>query len=187
MRNKSAVVLLCLLWVAAPVVAGSPLSFLEPFIGQWSMDPDGDFVKQDPSRRGFIVFHLEWVDPGKKTLRFVEGLPDGDLERRILDNFVTYNPRSREVVALGYQLENDYLYESTFHSIENGFVRDYKVTYPESQEFKDETDRERGWIRYRDHCSLVEGDKLHCRTEQMRAGKWQPWGPEEGFFIVRMK
>ena len=186
---RLALALLCLLSSMAPPAAAAvdnPLAFLEPFIGRWGMDPESDFVRQNPERRDFVAFQLEWAEPRKRVLRFIEGVPGGDLDRRILDNFVTFNPRTGAITALGYQLENDYLYESTFGPLENGFFRDYKVTYPESEELSDPVDHQRGWIRYRDSCRLLAPDKLRCRTEQMRDGKWQPWGPPEGFSVVRL-
>lgn len=155
--------------------ADNPLGFLEPFIGDWGGDV----------RPGFIAFRFEWTDPRKRVLRFVEGLPDGDYEQRILENFVTFNPRTGEVVALGYQLLNDFLYESTFRPQDRGYVREYKVTYPPEQEFRTDEDRSRGWIQYRDRCRLVDSERLHCVTEQMRAGEWQPWGDPDGYTLVR--
>lgn len=153
----------------------NPLGFLEPFIGDWGGE----------DRPGFVAFRFEWTDPRKRVLRFVEGLPDGDYEQRILENFVTFNPRTDQVVALGYQLLNDFLYESTFRPQERGYVREYKVTYPPEQEFRTDEDRERGWIQYRDRCTLIDSERLHCVTEQMRAGEWQPWGDPEGYTLVR--
>ncbi len=164
---------------------GNPLSFLEPFIGSWKMDPESDFVKSDPSRADFVAFRFEWADPQRKILRFYEGIPDGDLDTRILEKLVTFNPRTEEVVALGYQLHNDFLYESTFQPQSDGFIRDYKVTYPPEQQFRNEQDRERGWIHYRDRCTLESPDRLHCVTEQMRDEEWQPWGDPDGYAVVR--
>ncbi len=154
---------------------GSPLAFLEPLIGSWSTDSETDFV----------AFRFEWADPSRKILRFFEGIPGGDLDRRILEQLVTFNPRTDEVVALGYQLQGDFLYEGTFRPQQDGYVREYQVTYPLDQEFRNEQDRERGWILYRDRCRLEAPDRLHCFTEQQRTGEWQPWGDPDGYTLVR--
>ncbi|MDX1504033.1 MAG: tetratricopeptide repeat protein, partial [Thermoanaerobaculia bacterium] len=170
---------------ARPAV-GNPLSFLEPFIGSWRPDPGGELVAADPTRADDVAFRLEWADPRRKILRFYEGIPDGDLDRRVLENLVTFDPRSGEIRALGLQLVADFLYESTFLPGEGkGFVRDYRVTYPPQQRFRHEEDRERGWIRYRDRCRLTAPDRLHCVTEQMRGGEWQSWGAPDGYTLVR--
>lgn len=169
----------------SPPVTDNPLTFLEPFIGSWGMDPEGEAVKQHPAMLDDVAFRLEWGDPGKKVLRFFEDIPDGDFDRRVLENFVTYNPRTGEVVALGYQLRDDFLYESTFRPRDDGYVREYTVTYPPEQELRHDEDRERGWIRYRDRCRLAAADRLHCVTEQHRAGEWQPWGNADGYTLVR--
>lgn len=186
-RICSAALALFIATGAAGVDTPEPLALFAPFIGSWGVDPESEFVRQNPERRDFVAFRLEWLDPGRKTLRFIEGVPAGDVERRILDNFVTFNPRTGEILGLGYQLENDFLYESTFRPLgDDGFEREYKVTYPAHQELSGEEDRSRGWIRYRDSCRLTASDRLHCRTEQMREGQWRPWGPPEGFTTWRL-
>lgn len=163
----------------------TPLAFLAPFIGDWGPDPESDFVREDPARADFVAFRFEWADPARKLLRFFEGLPGGDYERRILENLVAFDPRSGDIHGLGYQLRNDFLYESTFRPADSGFVREYTVTYPPQQEFRNEEDRDRGWIRYRDRCELESRDRLHCTTEQRRGDEWVPWGPAEGYTLVR--
>lgn len=170
-----------------PLEVDTPLAFLTPFIGSWAADPESDFVKEHPERAGFVAFRFEWAHPTGKLLRFYEGLPDGDVDRRILDNLVTYDPRSGEVVAIGFQLRDDFLYRSTFRPAENGYVREYEVTYPADQEFRDPADGERGWIRYRDRCRLEAADRLHCVTEQQKGDAWQPWGDPAGFTMVRVE
>ena len=161
----------------------NPLGFLAAFIGSWGPDPEAPSDGGPPP--DFVAFRFEWADPARKLLRFYEGIPQGDLERRILENLVTFDPRSGEIVALGYQLRNDYLYRSTFEPAERGYVRDYRVTYPPEQVFQDERDRARGWIRYRDRCELIATDRLHCVTEQMKDGDWTVWGSPDGYTLVR--
>lgn len=164
----------------------NPLLSVEPFIGDWGMDPESEAARSNPELLDGVAFRLEWGDPGRRILRFYEGIPGGDLDRRILENLVTFNPRSGEIVALGYQLRQDYLYESTFSFEQGGFVRDYRVTYPPDQELGDPTDGTRGWIRYRDRCRLVAAGRLHCATEQMRDGEWRAWrGSSEGYTLLR--
>ncbi len=168
-----------------PAAPDNPLGFLQPFLGSWGPDPDGDFVRDNPERAADVAFRFEWGDPARKILRFFEGIPGGDFDRRILENLVAYDPRTGGVVALGFQLRDDYLYESTFRPAAEGYVREYRVTYPPAQEFGSEEDAERGWIRYRDRCTLETADRLHCVTEQQRTGEWQPWGRAEGYTLVR--
>ncbi len=163
----------------------NPLGFFEPFIGSWGMAPESEAVRANPWLASSATFRFDWADPQRKLLRFYEGVPDDDFGARILDNLVTYNPRTGEVVALGYQLRNDFLYESTFRPQEDGFVREYVVTYPEGYELHDEEDRERGWIRYRDRCRLDGSDRLHCVTEQKRGDMWQAWRGSAGYTLVR--
>ncbi len=64
---------------------------------------------------------------------------------------------------------------------------EYTVTYPPGQEFRRDEDRERGWIRYRYRCRLTAPERLHCVTEQMGAGEWQPWGSPDGYTPVRSR
>ena len=188
-RSAPIVVLVLVVAIVATARAEAPdgpMAFFEPFIGDWGMDPESEMARTNPERRDDVAFRLEWADPGKKILRFYEGIPNGDLEQRVLENLVTANPRTGEVVAVGYQLRNDFFYESTFSPMDQGFVREYRVTYPPEQEFRHEEDRERGWILYRDRCVLTAPDRLHCITEQRRDGAWQPWqGNAEGYELVR--
>lgn len=188
-RALTLIVILTALAVPARAeTADSPLAFLEPFIGDWGMDPDSEAARKNPEMADGVAFRLEWAEPGRRLLRFYEGIPAGDLERRVLENLVTVNPRTGEILALGYQLRDDFLYESTFAPQPDGFVRDYRVTYPPEQEFRDDEDRARGWIRYRDRCRLFVPDRLHCVTEQMRGGEWRPWGGSaEGYTLVRRR
>ncbi len=171
--------------VAPAAVPDTPLAFLSPFIGSWGMDPESEAARRDPERAGDVAFRFEWEHPSGKLLRFVEGVPGGEWDRRVLDNLVTYDPRSGEVVALGFQLRNDFLYQSSFRPADGGYVREYKVTYPPNQEFRDPEDRERGWIRYRDRCRLEAPDRLHCITEQLQGDDWRPWGDPDGYTLVR--
>lgn len=193
--------------LSLPLVAETkPLAFLEPFLGSWGMPRGSDSlddgsVGDSAGNAPDVAFRFEWGDSGQKILRFYEGIPGGDLERRVLENLVVADPRTGTVHALGYQLRNDYLYQSTFRRLEPeewtalvpeeardlaGYVREYRVTYPAEQEFRREEDRARGWIDYRDLCRLVATDRLHCFTEQRKSESWEAWGGADGYTLERL-
>ena len=192
MRHPGFVATATMVLLALPALASaadikaSPLAAFEPFVGGWGPDPASERVKENPEQADDIAFLFQWSAPDHAVLRFYEAVPDGDVERRIFEAIVVADPRTGELVMLGYQARNGFLYRGSFEVSADRFVRLYDVTYPPDQEFRDPADAARGTISYRDVCTLLGPDLLECTTERRRGGEWAPWGAGEPYRLVRV-
>lgn len=165
----------------------------QPYIGDWHTIPNPEMLEQFPETKDMVGFRFEWADPNKKTLRYYEGLPNGDVKKQILGCLVTENPRTGDIEFLGYQSRNDFLFKGTFEFAEHErgktLVRLYDVYYPHHTKFRNAEDSIRGMISYRDICYLIgqNQDTLECTVERLQNGLWKPWGDGKPFQMERKK
>jgi hypothetical protein len=163
------------------------LAGLEPFIGDWYPDPDSAMLADFPEMANSIGFKLEWGRKDKNTLKFYEGVREGDTEKAILDCTVMGNPRTQEIEFQGYQNMNDFFYRGKFEIQEGGegFTRQYDVYYPAGTEFRLKEDEIKGMKTYRDICKLTGDNSMECFTEQLEKGEWKPWGRGDKYLLSR--
>lgn len=165
----------------------SKIGFLNDFIGDWYTVADKEMLKNFPDMANAIGLKFQWRTGSDKMMDFYEGVRDGDISKAILSCLVLENPRSGEVIFHGYQSKNNFYYVGRFEPLKdkNGFIRIYDVYYPEDTEFRNETDRMKGFKTYRDICKLSSKDSMSCTVEQLNAGLWEPWGSGKPWLMIR--
>ncbi len=193
MKDKTIRLLLpIILFFSIPLLSFSQtdtlLEWLKPFMGSWYSD-DPNFFQDNLTGAQSIGFKLDWGHQQQKSIRFYEGIPGGDLDKRILELMVVPNPHTGQVEFLGYQYRNDFLFKGRFEPLMPGpgFIRIYDVFYPPGTKFKYKSDERKGMKSYRDICRLIESDTLECTTEQLDFGQWKPWGKGEPYRMLRKK
>jgi len=168
-----------------PPDPAAPLRFFDDYIGSWRHHPDSDFLKKKPEAADDVAFLFEWTAPDRKILRFYEGIRGTEKELAFIDGMVMVDPKDGSLVFLGYYRRRGFLYRGRFEPRDDGFVRDYEVTYPPHVGLQFEEDRKSRTVRYRDLCRR-DGEILDCTIERMHDGKWGPWIGGKSFKVVRV-
>ena len=144
-----------------PPDPAAPLRFFDDYIGSWRHHPESEFIKKKPEAADDVAFLFEWTSQDRKILRIYEGVRGTDRSEAYFDCMVMVDPKDGSIVFLGYYRRRGFLYRGTYEPREDGFVRDYEVTYPPYVNLRLEEDRASRIIRYRDTC-VRKGQVLDC-------------------------
>lgn len=152
----------------------NPLEQLSFYMGLWSMPEDDHFVMKNPQFKDLKIIDFEW-GANKKVIHSKTGIYSGDQKRIFSEGIITYNPTTKKLVWLEFQIEGTLLFEGEYKILGNNKVqREYTVHYPEGDETIPHPDVS-GWTRlYRETFIPTSENSINWVTEIYINGKWQP-------------
>lgn len=155
----------------------NPLEQLNHYIGTWGPPPGDPIIERDPKLKDLKVIDFEWgVD--KRVIWSKTGIyPDGEEAVVFSEGMITYNPTSKKLEWLEYQIMNEILFEGEYSVLEGNKVqRIYTVYYAEGYKEIPYPELE-GWTRkFKETFIPTSEDGIDWITEAWIGGKWVEHG-----------
>ncbi|GAA4275158.1 hypothetical protein U6A24_17465 [Aquimarina gracilis] len=164
----------------------NPLEQLSYYIGTWRPNADQPMVKRNPKMKDYKVIDFNWGS-NKKVIHSRTGMYANIKEEFSSEGIITYNPNTKKIVWLEYQIDNEILFEGEYKILGNNKVqRVYTVYYAEN--YPDIPNPQLpGWTRkYRETFTPVSKNTINWLTETLIDGKWvKQQQNNEGFKAIR--
>jgi len=152
----------------------NPLEKLSYYMGTWSLPHDDPVFKKRPKLKDLKVIDFKW-GTNKKLIHSRTGLYTATDTIMFSEGIITYNPTTKKLMWLEFQLDGPFLFEGEYRIIKGNKVqREYKVHYPVGYESIPHPEAE-GWTRlYRETFIPTSENNIDWITEVYINGKWLP-------------
>ncbi len=160
----------------------NPLEKLSYYIGTWGPNLDQPMVKRNPKMKDYKVIDFSWGS-NKKVIISRTGINSNQGGKISSEGIITYNPNTKKIVWLEYQIDNEILFEGEYTILDNNKVqRVYTVYYAE--DYPDIPNPQLpGWTRkYRETFTPISDNTIDWLTETLIDGKWVKQGQNNGDF-----
>ncbi|GAA4276568.1 hypothetical protein [Aquimarina mytili] len=160
----------------------NPLELFSYYIGTWGPTPNDIMVRKNPKMIDFKVISFEWGHD-KKVIRSTTGIFSDHENNVFSEGIITYNPNTKKIVWLEYQIKNEILFEGEYHSLgDHKIERVYTVYY--AKDYPDIPNPQvKGWTRkYRETFTPTSDTTINWLTETWIDGKWIRQGQNNGDF-----
>ncbi len=166
----------------------NPLEQLSYYIGIWGPPPGHPIAVKNPKMKDLKVIDFAW-GKDKKVIWSKTGFYSNQKKEVFSEGMITYNPNTKKIVWLEYQIDNELLFEGEYIPLGNNkFQRVYTVYY--AQDYPDiPNPHVEGWTRkYRETFTPTSQNTIDWLTESLIDGKWIKQGQNNGDFkAVRNK
>ena len=150
----------------------NPLEKLSYYIGVWGPPNNDPMIKRDPKMINLKVIDFQW-GAFKRVILSRTGLFSNDTNQVFSEGIITYNPNTKKIVWLEYQIENEILFEGEYIVLEeNKIQRVYTVYYAEDYPSIPLPELP-GWTRkFRETLTPTSNNNIDWLTEVWVNGKW---------------
>ena len=179
---KTAIITLVLLTNISLIYGQSednPLEQLSFYIGTWGIPLDDAFLKKRPEMKDLKVIDFKW-GKDKRVIWSRTGFFSDSINSVMSEGMISYNPTTKKIVWLEYQIDNELLFEGEYRIIKDNVVqRIYNVYYAEGYKAIPNPEVE-GWTRkYRETFTPTSDNNIDWLTETYINGEWVKRGPDD--------